>query len=278
MTGALHGQVAVITGGANGIGRATAIRFANEGADVVIGDLLTQGADTLVSEIEAAGRRAVVAELDASDKEANEALADLAISEFGRLDVLVTAAGISYGDYRSGDIERDVKRAMAQLDYLDNPALMFCDIELDDWRRVIDVNLTGTFLAMQACSRKMIESGNGGRIVTIASIAAKDPDAGPVPYTASKAGVWMLTKKASRVLAPAKIRVNSIGPGFIATNMTALIGHADEQRKTELLAKIPLGRVGNPDDIANAALFLVSDQSSYMTGEILHPDGGWFTG
>lgn len=275
-SGALSGQVAVVTGGTNGIGRATALRFAREGADVVIGDLITDGSAALVAEIADLGRRAVVVELDAASKEANEAMADRAMEEFGRIDVLMTAAGISHGNYLSGDMEREVKRVAAQLDYLENPAMMFCDIELEDWRRVIDVNLTGTFLAMQACSRRMIENAIAGRIVTVASIAAKDPDAGPVPYTASKAAVWMLTKKAARVLAPAGIRVNSIGPGFIGTNMTAVVDHLGD-RKDELMAKIPLGRMGVPDDIANAALFLASDQSSYMTGEILHPDGGWFT-
>ncbi len=272
----LRDQVAVVTGGTNGIGRASVVRFAEEGANVVIADLLEHDVEALIAEVEALGRKAVFVQLDAASKEGNEALADTAMAEFGRIDVLLTAAGISHGNYHSGDIERDVKRVAGALDYLDEPALMFCDAELDDWQRVIDVNLTGSLLAMQACSRRMIESGTHGRIITIASIAAKVPDAGPLAYTVSKAGVWMLTKKAARMLAPANIRVNSIGPGFIATNMTAMIEQLGE-RKDELMAQIPLGRIGEPRDIANAALFLASEESSYMTGEILHPDGGFYT-
>lgn len=272
----LQDQVAVITGGANGIGRATAIRFAREGANIVVADLQAdKGAET-VAAVEQAGGKAIFIQVDAASKVDNEAMADAALAEYGRLDVLVAAAGISHGSYDSGDLENDLKYIARRLDYIDQPALMFCDIELDDWRRVIEVNLTGTFLAMQACARPMIESGSGGRIVTIASIAAKNPDAGPVPYTASKAGVWMLTKKSARELAPANIRVNAIGPGFIDTNMTAMLDQIEEA-KDELMRSIPMGRKGQPEDIANAALFLVSDQSSYMTGTILHPDGGFFT-
>ncbi len=272
----LQGQVAVITGGANGLGRASAIRFAEEGADIVVADLQTgPGAET-VEAVEALGRQAVFVELDAAGKESNEAMAQAAVERFGRIDVVVTAAGISHGGYVSGDSEADLKMVMGRLDHLDQPAMAFCAIELDDWQRVIDVNLTGTFLALQACARPMIELGIAGRFITIASIAGKHPGAGPVAYTASKAGVWMLTKKAARELAPAGIRVNAIGPGFITTNMTAVFDDLG-QHKAEVMGQIPLGRFGEPRDVANAALFLASDESSYMTGEILHPDGGFFT-
>lgn len=272
----LQDQVAVITGGANGIGRATALRMAGEGADIIVADIQMDKAKAVVAEVEALGRKAVAISVDAASKVDNEAMADLAMETFGRLDILVAAAGISHGSYDSGDLEADLKMVARRLDYLEQPALAFCDIEIDDWRRVIEVNLTGTFLALQACARPMIESGTAGRIITIASIAAKNPDAGPVPYTASKAGVWMLTKKAARELAPAKIRVNAIGPGFIDTNMTAMIDQIEDARD-QIMSSIPLGHKGQPIDIANAALFLASDQSSYMTGTILHPDGGFFT-
>lgn len=272
----LQDQVAIITGGANGIGRATSLRFAEEGANIVVADVQAErGAETVAS-VQALGRQAIYVHVDASNKVDNEAMVDAALSKFGQVNVLLAAAGISHSNYNSGDLETDLKYAARRLDYIDQPALMFCDIELEEWRRVIEVNLTGTFLAMQACARPMIESGNGGRIITIASIAAKNPDAGPTAYTASKAGVWMLTKKAARELAPANIRVNSIGPGFIDTNMTAMLDEIDEA-KEELMKSIPMGHKGQPRDIANAALFLASDQSSYMTGTILHPDGGFFT-
>jgi NAD(P)-dependent dehydrogenase (short-subunit alcohol dehydrogenase family) len=123
----------------------------------------------------------------------------------------------------------------------------------------------------------MIEAGTRGRIITIASIAAKNPDAGGPAYTSSKAAVWMLTKRAARDLAPAGIRVNSIGPGFIRTHMTAMLDELGD-RQEQLLATIPMGRFGEPREIADAAVFLASEESSYMTGQIIHPDGGFFTG
>ena len=128
---------------------------------------------------------------------------------------------------------------MRQLDYLDQPGMASCNIDLDDRQRVLDVNITGTLLALQACARPMIERQIAGRCITIASIAAKHPVAGPVTYTALKVAVWMLTKKAPRELAPANIRVNAIGPGFISTNMTAVLDDA----KTELMKQVPLGRL-----------------------------------
>jgi NAD(P)-dependent dehydrogenase (short-subunit alcohol dehydrogenase family) len=134
-------------------------------------------------------------------------------------------------------------------------------------------------LSLQSCVAAMLEAGTtmGSSLITIASIAAKHPDAGPLPYTVSKAGVWMMTKKLARDLAPAGIRVNSIGPGYIQTNMTAVVSMMPEDRQQQLLQSIPLGHRGEPIDIANAALFLASDEARYFTGEILHPDGGFYT-
>jgi NAD(P)-dependent dehydrogenase (short-subunit alcohol dehydrogenase family) len=276
--GRLAGQVAVVTGAGNGIGRASAIRFAEEGASVVCADALADAAAATADAIIAAGGRAVATGGDAASQNDNEAMAQLAMDSFGRLDVLLTAAGISHANYKSGDTENEVKYITRSLENADTPWRTFLEYGVDSWQRVIDVNLTGTLLAMQACAARMIELGNGGRIITIASIAAKDPDAGPLAYTVSKAGVWMLTKKAARQLASAGIRVNAIGPGFIETNMTALINMLPpEQAISSFLGKIPMGRVGQPVEIANVALFLASNESSYMTGEILHPDGGWFT-
>lgn len=275
--GRFDGKVAVVTGAGNGIGRACAVRFAEEGAAVVVADLMEAAGESAVAEITAAGGRAVFARLDATSREDNDAVADLALERFGGLDVLVTAAGISHGEYRSGDLENEVKIALRAVEHIDRPWVAFFETRREDWQRVIDVNLTGTFFALQACGSRMVERGTRGAIVTIASIAAKDPDAGPAAYTASKAGVWMLTKKASRVLAPAGIRVNAIGPGFVDTNMTQIIGMLPPEQRDQLLAKIPMGRTGTPREIANVAVFLASDEASYMTGELLHPDGGWFT-
>ncbi len=275
--GRLSGKVAVVTGGGNGLGRATALRFAAEGAAVVIADLLGGPGRETVSMIESAGGRAVFIDLDASSRNDNEAMAALAVSTYGGLDILVTAAGISHGSYVSGDTENEVKRVMEGIEMAETPGRAFIELATEDWQRVIDVNLTGTLLAMQACAAKMIELKRPGSIVTIASIAAKHPDAGPLAYTVSKAGVWMLTKKAARELAGANIRVNAIGPGFIETNMTAIIQMLPEDRKAQMSGNIPLGRLGQPSEVANVALFLASDEASYVTGTIIHPDGGFFT-
>lgn len=272
----LIGKVALVTGGGNGIGRACAIRFAAEGAKVVVADLLEGPAAETVELITGSGGEAVATHLDAGDAVSNEAAAQLAVAELGGLDVLVTAAGISHADYRSGDREADAQMLAQRLEGELDPAARFADLPLDAWQRVIDVNLTGSFLALQAASRRMLDAGTPGSIITIASVAAKHPEAGPVSYAVSKAGVWMLTKHAARSLGPKGIRVNAIGPGFIETNMTKLISELPMVRD-QFLSSLPLGRFGTPDEVAATALFLAGDESSYFTGEILHPDGGFFT-
>ena len=273
----LAGKVAFVTGGGNGIGRACAARFAAEGARVLVADLLVGPAEETVAAITEAGGEAVATELDAADPAGNEAAVQLAVDELGGLDVVVTAAGISHADYRSGDRDADAEMLAQAVEGALDPAGRFVDLPLAAWQKVIDVNLTGTFLAVQAAARHMLAAGTGGSIVTIASVAAKHPEAGPVAYAVSKAGVWMLTKHAARSLGPRGIRVNAIGPGFIDTNMTKLIGELP-MVKDQFLASLPLGRFGTPEEVASTALFLASDESSYFTGEILHPDGGFFTG
>lgn len=275
----LKGKVAVITGAGNGIGRATALRFAEEGAAIVAADLQAAAADETAALVEAAGGRAASIAVDVSSRDDTDTMAAAALDHFGGLHIVVTAAGISHAEYDSGNTDADLKWALSRVDYLEAPARGFAELERDSWQRVLDVNLTGTLLSLQSCVAAMLDAGTmaGSSLITIASIAAKHPDAGPLPYTVSKAGVWMLTKKLARDLAPAGIRVNSIGPGYIQTNMTAVVSMMPEDRQQQLLASIPMGHRGDPIDIANAALFLASDEARYFTGEILHPDGGFYT-
>lgn len=270
----LEGKVAVITGGANGIGRACAERFAEEGADIVIGDLMDGPGKDAVAAVEERGAKALFQQLDATSPEGNEALMQRALDEFGRLDAVVTSAGISGKGYVSdGDTSAAVQRLAAGAQAMSDPVQQFTEFPLDDWHQVLDVNLTGTLLAIQSAARRM---SDGGSIITIASIAAKQPEAGTPSYSVSKAGVWMLTKFAARSLVGAGIRVNAIGPGFIETNMTAVVA-AIPQLLDRFLPQVPMGRMGTPLEIANTALFLASDESSYTTGEIFHVDGGFYT-
>ncbi|WTW95747.1 SDR family oxidoreductase [Streptomycetaceae bacterium NBC_01309] len=274
--GLLEGKVAVVTGGANGIGRACCERFAEEGADVVVADILDeQGIDTIAA-VEKKGRRAAYMHADASSPTDNETVMQHAVDVFGGIDILVTAAGISTADYRSDQPEIVARKAAKHAREQPDPMRRFTELRLAEWQKVLDVNLTGTLLAVQAASRVMLDLKKRGSIITIASIAAKHPEAGAPAYSVSKAGVWMLTKYAARVLGPAGIRVNAIGPGFIETNMTAVVrGLPDLEER--LLANVPLGRMGTAREVADAALFLASQQSSYFTGEMLHPDGGFYT-
>jgi 3-oxoacyl-[acyl-carrier protein] reductase len=275
MAGRLEGRVAVVTGGGNGIGRACCERFAEEGADIVIADIQEEAGTETVALVKERGREALFVKLDAASPEDNEAMAQTALERFGHIDALVTAAGISHANYVSGRTDIDMQMIAEAASRFGQPGAGIQSLELAHWQKVLDVNLTGTMLAVKAVAPAMLDAGRGS-IVTIASIAAKRPEAGPYAYGVSKAGVWMLTKCLSSDLAPGGVRVNAIGPGYISTNMTKILEGAEPIRQM-LLTQIPLGRVGEPLEIANTALFLVSDESSYFTGEILHADGGFYT-
>jgi len=275
-------KVAVVTGGANGIGRACCLRFSSEGAAVVVADRAVDRGQAVADEIIAGGGSAIFVELDATSRIDNAAMADAAIDSFGRLDAVVTAAGITHSQY-NGEAEVERKRMADRERFADKPYLEVLDYDVEEFRTVMDVNLIGTFLAAQACAAKMAEPGSdgqplGGSIVTIASIAAKNPNAGPIAYTASKSAVWMLTKKLGTMLGGANIRINAVGPGFIETDMTQVFDMMPQERLEAFMTTIPLGRRGQPEDIAAAAAFLCSDDAGYFTGEILHPSGGFFTG
>jgi glucose 1-dehydrogenase len=257
-TGRLAGKVALITGGASGIGQACAVLFAKEGADIVVADL-ADGAKT-ISLVEAQGRKAVAINTDTTKPEANQAAVDLAVETFGHLDVVVASAGVA-----------SVIRSE------DPTAGMIENLELENFTRVIDINVTGVMLTDQAAIRQMLKQGTGGSIINIASTAGKIPLAGAAPYCVSKAGVHMLTKVLAVEMAQKGIRVNAVGPGYTRTPMWDV--DEDSPAGQVAMSITPMGRNGTPEEQAQACLFLADEKaSSFMTGQMLHPAGGQFTG
>lgn len=243
---ALAGRVAVVTGAARGIGAAIAARFHAAGASVVLADLPGSGvADTAA----ALGPRALAVECDVTDAAQVEALVGRTVAAFGALDVMVANAGIA-------------------------PAVPFLDLTPDQFRRVVDVNLTGSFLCVQAAARQMLaQPGRApGAMVLMASVQAQVVAPTHTAYAAAKGGVVQLTKAAAVALAPHGIRVNAIGPGSIATDM--IEATLTPALRKAVAARTPMGRMGEVGEIAEAALFLASDAGSYVTGQTLYVDGG----
>lgn len=266
--GRLEGKVAVITGGASGIGKACALRFAAEGAEIVIADLRAERLDAALEEIRSATNgRALAVPCDVTDEASVSALAEQAMAEFGQIDTLVAAAGISNANYVSGEAGSNDGLTDGQL----------LNLPVAHWNQVLAVNLTGVMLCDRIIARQMLATGRPGTIINIASSAAKIPLAGAGDYSVSKAGVVMLTQVLARELTEHQIRVNAIGPGFIETPMTQVMQDSPEGREN-MLGMTPMGRLGTPLEIANAALYLASDESSYTTGQTLYPNGGIFIG
>ncbi len=273
MSGRLEGKRTVITGAANGLGRACAERFAEEGASVVVADLLADGAEEAAEAIRAVGGTAVPAQVDTRDDASNAALAARAVEAFGGIDIVIPAAGVAHPGYVTNDLANNAERQRAASEDPLGNSFIYQPVEM--WDFVVDVNLTGVMLTLRHTLRPMIEAGQGGAVVTIASILAKLPTGAPsAAYSVAKAGVWMLTKSMAPELAKHGIRINAIGPGFFETSMTAVI-RSDEEIQQAALAQVPMGRMGTPRELANTALFLAGDESSYFTGQLLIPDGGW---
>jgi NAD(P)-dependent dehydrogenase (short-subunit alcohol dehydrogenase family) len=268
MAGRLQGRVALITGGASGIGRGCGLRFAEEGASVVVADLNGERAEQVVAEIVATGAEADSVVVDTASEDSCEAMVTSAVKAFGKVDVCVAAAGISHANYVSREIEDQVG-----VDRMDRNDMLLLDKALASWQRVIDVNLTGVMLTDRAVARHLIARGEGGAIVNIASMAAVTALKGSADYCVSKAGVWMLTKCLSLELARHRIRVNAVGPGYIKTSMSGS-SFTYQPWVDARIAETPLRRLGEPVDIANACLYLVSEEASFVTGEIIFPDGG----
>ena len=240
----LKDKVALVTGAAQGIGLACANALAREGARVVLADLNEEKGHAAAAQLKAAFVRC-----DVSRKADVIDAVEAARSEHGRLDILVANAGVAH-------------------------AAEFLDLEEADFDRVLSVNLKGIFLAGQAAARQMVKQGGGGAIVNMSSVNAVMAIPNQVPYVVSKGGINQLTKVMALALAPHRIRVNGIGPGTILTELarTAVLGNKEAERK--ILSRTPLGRMGEPDEIANVAVFLASDEASYLTGQTIYPDGG----
>jgi 2-deoxy-D-gluconate 3-dehydrogenase len=249
----LTGKTALVTGGAAGIGFGIATRLAEAGARVVIADMHGVNAESAAAKLQAKGWRAHAVQADVRSAEGVKAMVEATVGAHGALDVLVNNAGI----------------------YPFAPVLSMTEAE---WDKVIDVNLKGTFLCAQAAAKQMVAQGKGGVIVNIASIDAYHPSSvGLAHYDASKGGVVMFTKSLALELGPHGIRVMAIAPGGIATEGTRanMVPGVDiEALMKGFLARIPLGRMGVPDDIGRVALFLASDASAYMTGSTVFVDGG----
>lgn len=253
----LENKNALVTGGASGIGRATSIRFAEEGANLFVADRHLAAAEETAAAVRKLGRKATAHQVDTSDEAQVNAMVERMVKELGGVDIVVAAAGISharYGEEGQADI------------------MLLSEKSFANWRKVLSVNLDGVFLTDRACAKAMIKAGKGGRIINIASAAARLPTPGVGEYAVSKAGVWMLTKVLATELATFNITANAIGPGFIKTPMTA--GIQDAPQMTPLMQRVPMGKMGEPVDVANTALFLASEEGRYYTGSILHPDGG----
>jgi glucose 1-dehydrogenase len=246
--GVLDGKVAIVTGGARGIGLAVARRFIAEGAKVVIGDIDTAGE----AQARALGPGCRFVTADVGKAADANALVAAASASFGSLDVLVSNAGIIH-------------------------AADFLDLAEQDFDRVLRVNLKGAFLVGQAAARQMVaqvKAGRaGGAIINMSSINAAVAIPNQAPYCVSKGGLSQLTKVMALSLAPHGIRVNAIGPGSIMTPMMATIA-TDNEAKRRVLSRTPLGRIGEADEVASVAAFLASDAASYVTGEIIYVDGG----
>ena len=242
----LTGRVAVVTGGGRGIGKHICLTLARAGADVAVLDVLQDESKQTAEEIRAMGRRSEAYSVDVTNGEAvTNAMKEIA-GKFGALDILVNNAGITR----------------------DNLVLRMTD---DEWDKVLTVNLRGAFVCTRAALRYMLKSKNG-RIINIASVVGLRGNAGQCNYSASKAGLIGLTKSSAREVAQRGITINAIAPGYIGTLMTEKL---PEEARQKMMEFIPLRRVGDPQDVANAALFLASDLAAYVTGHVLTVDGGF---
>jgi len=247
--GRVEGKVALVAGAGGGIGGAGALGLAREGAAVVCADIDTAAAEAIAAQLRADGRRAAALGLDVRDRSAIDSAVSVAVREFGRLDVSIDCVGVSQ-------------------------TAAFLDLDAREWERIIAVNLTGMFHLGQAAARQMVQQGGGGSIINVTSQLAEVARPERAAYVASKGGGRSLTHAMALELAPHGIRVNAIAPGPTLTGLTRA-SYADPERRRATIAQIPLGRLGEPEDIAGAILFLASDDSRWVTGSTVTVDGGY---
>ena len=241
----LKDKVALVTGGARGIGREIALLFAKEGAHIALCDLNADALAVTQKEIETLGRSAITGLVDVSKPDQVESFVQKTLDKFNKIDILVNNAGIT----KDGLLVR---------------------MSESDWDAVLAVNLKGAFNCTKAVAKPMMKQ-RGGRIVNMASIIGIMGNAGQANYAASKGGLIALTKTTAKELASRNVRANAIAPGFIQTEMTAKLS---DNVKSEMLKYVPLAKFGTVQDVANLALFLASDNSSYITGQVIQVDGG----
>jgi NAD(P)-dependent dehydrogenase (short-subunit alcohol dehydrogenase family) len=244
----LQGKVSIITGATKGIGLACAQEFAQEGAKVVLAGRTESLGEAVAEEIRTGGGDAVFVRCDVSNKEQVDALVQATVDRYGCINIVVNNAGVNH----SAD---------------------FFDTTEEDWDWVLGVDLKGTFLLSQAAARVMVEQEIAGVIVNMSSVMAVMALADQVPYCAAKGGVNQLTKAMALALSEYGIRVNAIGPGPVLTELMQRVVH-NKEKETELLSRLPIGRIAECREIARVAVFLASEDSSYFTGQCIYPDGG----
>jgi len=245
----LEGRVALVTGAAQGIGLACAKVLAAEGASVILADVNARAGHDASRSLSPTTAPCAFIECDVSRKASVDAAMEFVVDRFGGLDILVANAGIVH-------------------------AAEFLDLAEADFDRVLGVNLKGIFLTGQAAARQMVRQKRGGAIVNMSSVNAVLAIPNQVPYVVSKGGINQLTRVMALALAPHRIRVNAVGPGTILTELarTAVLGNREAERK--ILSRTPMGRMGEPDEIARVVAFLASDDASYVTGQTIYADGG----